>query len=373
MLINVENLKQGMVLNDDVKKHESDTLPLIFKKSVIENRTLRMLNNYNIKNVDIYVNKNVNETIDDNLRIELINSYKKLDFFNMISICRKIISTLTIKKRLDFDIARYTIESDDMYTHSVNVCMYSIMLGILYNDTLSNNHINLEDLALSSLLHEIGTLLKDDTNISRFELSDSAIDKNKFPGYSNKCFSKYNPNMYPIYGYSMLKDEPFISNAARVAILFQTENDSVSPNIQGVLKSDSNFIKSQIALKSNAPYALSKIINLANMYDLLCRRVIKNKINPAIIKAAIVEMIKDGKIDKNLSLMLLENIPLYSTGTKVKLSNGCDAKVIGQNKVETENGVYDLSQSLKIKEVLGYNNENFISSVQQEKINSKKI
>ena len=373
MLINVENLKKGMILNDDVKKHDSDILPLIFKQSVVDDRVLRMLNQYNIKNVDVYVNKNVNETIDDNLRISLINSYKNLDFLNMISICRKMISIFTIKKSFNFDASRYTLESDDMYTHSVNVCMYSIMLGILYNETLSANKINLEDLAVSSLLHEVGTLLKDNPNLSKYELNDGALDKNKFPGYDKKAFSKYNPNMYPLYGYSMLKDESFISNTSRVAILFQTENDSLDPNVQGILKADSAFIKNQISSKSNSPYALSKIINLANIYDLLCRKVIKGKIKPEIIQAAIIEMVKEGKIDRNLSYILLENIPLYSPGTKVKLSNGDAARVLGYNKVETENGFFVLSPALKIQEVSEYGSDNFINPSLDEKISSKKM
>ena len=188
--------------------------------------------------------------------------------------------------------------SADIYSHSISICVLSTLVGL----HLGLDKERVHDIGVACLLHDLGL------KYLLIDYEDQDIDL-----LSPKELIEY--KKHPVYGYTALKNENWISKNSKEMILCHHER------IDG---SGYPLHATEISLDT-------KIINVCDTFDeYICgigRR--KMKIHEA------VEYMKShaGNVyDKKIVEALLKFTAVYPSGTKVRTNKGELAVVIRQNK-----------------------------------------
>ncbi|MDD2586220.1 MAG: HD-GYP domain-containing protein [Syntrophomonadaceae bacterium] len=217
---------------------------------------------------------------------------------------RKMVDTIIdeLISNMNVLISLSDIRAFDDYTfaHSVNVCILSIMTGI----TAGYNDLQLKELGIGALLHDIGKI-----NI------DKAI-LNK-PGELNKEeFAEV--KRHTVYGFNILRqydDVPLLS--AHVAL-------------QHHERWDGNGYPRQLAGENIHEYA--RIVAVADVYDaLLADRPYRSSysVTQTLI---ILKRMCDIYLDSRFVTALISNIAIYPIGSIVQLNTGNIGIVVDVNK-----------------------------------------
>lgn len=118
----------------------------------------------------------------------------------------KIISNILEEEEAIEQVFEIKERSADIYEHSINVCTLSIIVGIKLKLKMQQIH----DIGIGSLLHDIGlrylTVKYDNKNINELNVGDKAEYKK-----------------HPVYGYTALQEEKWISEKSKNIILFHHE------------------------------------------------------------------------------------------------------------------------------------------------------
>ncbi len=194
-----------------------------------------------------------------------------------------------------FDIRE---RSTDIYEHSINVCSMAILTALKLNLEISKVH----DIGVGCLLHDIGL---------RYITAD----------FFNRNMSSLNQwdlieyRKHPVYAYTSLKNETWISELSKTIILNHHEK------LNGL----------GFPLKKKSISIECQIVNVCNIFDEMicgigCKRI---KVHEAIenLKSS-KNVLFDGKvIDTFLSFTAV-----YPAGTQVLTNEGELAVVLSQNK-----------------------------------------
>lgn len=194
-----------------------------------------------------------------------------------------------------FDIKQ---RNADIYEHSISTCSMAILTALKMELPAENIH----DIGVACLLHDIGL---------RYQTND----------YSNKSMkdmSEYELSEYkkhPIYGYTILKDEDWLSSASKDIILLHHER------ING----------SGYPLKSRDLSLECRIVNVCDAFDEMicgigCKRI---KVHEAI---EFLKFYKNKKFDAEVVNVFLNFTAVYPVGTHVLTNEGEVGVVVGQNK-----------------------------------------
>lgn len=194
-----------------------------------------------------------------------------------------------------FDIKQ---RSADIYEHSISICSLAILTALKMELPAENIH----DIGVGCLLHDIGL---------RYQVNDFS-DKN-IEEMSEYEVSEY--KKHPIYGYTILKDEDWLSPASKDIILSHHEN------IKG----------SGYPLKAKDISLECRIVNVCDTFDEMicgigCKRI---RVHEAI---EYLKFYKDKKYDADVVDVFLNFIAVYPVGTRVLTNEGETGVVIGQNK-----------------------------------------
>lgn len=323
MLIFINDVKENMVLEENIYK---DGKLLLLSNTILDNNLIIKLRRLGVDKINILSTKE--ETIPSFLYESLRESLIKLNYQNLKISLKEVITKLENTKYLCYDLSRYYYCDDDLYNRAINVCIYSIILAKEYNERCLNRkfRINIEEIAISSILHNIGKLANDKTIFK--SLSEILLDRDKFPGFDPLCFKRHNKDMHPLYAYSLLFNNELISKEAKTTILFSEENEKGT----GALGVGTDLTK-----RKDATMTSSKIIHLAAIYDDLLFKVIKKEENtnnesPNNIYEILEYAKSNGLVNESLVDLLFSTIPLYPINTKVKLSDGKTATVIKLNE-----------------------------------------
>jgi len=202
------------------------------------------------------------------------------------------------------------------YTHSVNVDILSVILGVacgLRDDELKK-------LSQAALLHDIGKTC----------VPIEIINK---PGrLTEEEYAEV--KKHPYYGYNMLRDNFDVSSVARNAILSHHENEDGSGYPR--------------ALAGDKIHLFAKIIHVADVYDALTtKRVYKDAMNPADALEYLMGN-SERMFDKDLVATFLEYVAPYPLGVQVELSNGQKALVVKNNRSMLSRPVVRLNSGAKV-------------------------
>lgn len=220
---------------------------------------------------------------------------------DLIQLCEaadNVIGSIVEEKEVVEQVYDIKERSADIYEHSLSICTLAVLTGLKLQ--LSQEMIH--DIGVGCLLHDIGLryLSIDYRNQDLSSLSEADMAE----------FKKH-----PVYGYSALKDEPWISETSKNMILYHHERlDGSGYPLH--------------ATKLSVPV---QIINICDAFDEMicgigCEKV---KVYEAI---EYLKTFKNVKYSGTIIDVFLQFTAVYPVGTKVITNEGELAVVIRQNK-----------------------------------------
>jgi len=187
---------------------------------------------------------------------------------------------------------------DYLLHHSICVAVYSVSVGIHMRMTDSQ----LQELALASLLHDIGLIMSDQSVLTKKE----ALTPTEY-----EQIKKHSLN-----GYELIKNNTHISSAVQDAVLHHHEN------------ANGTGYPEKLAEDHISPYA--RILHVVDVYDaIMSKRPYKNGMS----NADAMNYLIGGKMilfDEQIVDKFLEILVPYPTGIEIRLSNDEIGQVIGQ-------------------------------------------
>lgn len=302
--VSIKNLREGMIVAEDIIK-EQNRLPLIKKNSILNENLICSLKKYSINGIyiDDELSKNINieSNISKSLQSKTINAIKNMQIDAVIDSAKEIVDEYLQLKNISFD--KLSVNKD-IYEHSLNVCEFSLAIGKKFG----YNKEKLVNLAVSSLLHDIGKVCIDNNLLSKINLSNSIIKKINIDA-NNKNYHYY---MHPAYGHNMLNNVEGINSMMKAAILEHHENED-----------GTGF---PLGLKADEINEFARIIHVCDSYDDLI-----SKYSPS----ETFEYLMGGcgsLFNQEVVKSFRECIPIYPKGITVILSNGLKAIVLENNK-----------------------------------------
>lgn len=227
------------------------------------------------------------------------HTYQKNDeLLELNKAADEIISSILEEDRVVERIFDIKERSSDIYEHSISICSLAILTALRLNVEISKIH----DIGVGCLLHDIGL------RYMTIDYNDQDIET-----LNQQELIEY--MKHPVYGYSSLKDEGWISELSKSIILYHHER------LDG----------SGFPLHTKDIPFECRIVNVCDAFDemisgITCQRV---KIYQAI------EYLKNfkGKLfDEKIVDAFLKFTAVYPAGTKVLTNEGETAVVLAQNK-----------------------------------------
>lgn len=188
--------------------------------------------------------------------------------------------------------------SSDIYEHSISICSLATLTALRMKVDKPKVH----DIAVGCLLHDLG--------LRYLTISYTDQDINQL---SNAELAEY--KKHPIYGYSVLKNETWLSDLSKNIVLYHHER------IDG----------SGFPLRTKNISFEAKIVAICDAFDEMicgigCER---QKVYQAV---EYLKTFKGVQFDEKAVDTFLEFTAVYPAGSEVLLGDGSVARVIRQNK-----------------------------------------
>ncbi len=377
-----EALTPGMIVSDDIYDKNSF---LVKKDTVLNEQIIMNLQKRNIQRAPIYVYgkqlkyKKELDIMSDNIK----NYLRNLKFLNdqiLEKLCDivKIFPIYILKLQDIYDIGEY--KNDLKYSfvsHSLRVCKYAILMAYNYNKTTdSNKKIKYADIAIASLLHDIGCACENHLihsqikYVAGFNEFYPGLQKAKLAEVKNNYIKSYDP----YYAFCILFDKPTISKTAKFMILLSKENERGTGPI-GFTKMHS----SQNNIHDLPPEIVgAQIINICSTFDKEMCNQIGEETKLENITAFIQSLEKTHSFNAELLNLLVQSVPILPFGTKVKLNDLSDVGIVIANHSNLEdyhrpkvflpslNKLIDLKNNPEIKIIDIYEKKNPIAKLLEE-------
>lgn len=209
-----------------------------------------------------------------------------------------IISNILQEERVVEKVYDIKQRNADLYEHSTSICSLAILTALKMK--LSSESIH--DIGVACLLHDIGL------RYQTYDFSDRDLDE-----MSEHEVSEY--KKHPIYGYSALKEESWLSD--------------ISKNI--ILKHHERINGSGYPLKTRDISLECRIVGVCDAFDericgIGCKRI---KVYEAI---EYLKFHRDKKFDGRVVDVFLHFTAVYPVGTHVLTNEGEIGVVVGQNR-----------------------------------------
>ena len=212
--------------------------------------------------------------------------------------------------------------SSDIYEHSISICSLATLTALKLKLPKERVH----DIGVGCLLHDLGlrylTIDYTDQDVETLSKIEAAE------------FMKH-----PVYGYSALKDEKWISNESKNIILYHHETmDGTGYPLHA----------------REIPYE-AQIANVCDTFDeMICGIGMKRrKVYEAV---EYLKIYKGIKFKPEIVDVFLEFTAVYPAGSKVLLSDGRTGKVIRQNKEFPDRPVIQTDNDNKVTDLTKINN-----------------
>lgn len=210
-----------------------------------------------------------------------------------------IIAEISANNDVQISLSDISAADEYTFTHSVNVAVYSLLIG----RGLRYSRKKLQILAMGSLLHDIGkTILDPEIVYKEAALSDAEFE------YVKK---------HTICGYEVLRDAPNVPAAAKEIALNHHEKLDGTGYPRGLKASELN--------------EFARITAIADVYDALTTdRCYRKKWSTNKALDFLIEN-SDTKFDPDLIRVFMQRIAIYPNGSMVRLSDGKLGIVVEQN------------------------------------------
>ena len=308
-LYKLEQLSEGKILAKDI--FTKDYQILLSEGTVIKDEYIKKLQEFGIREVYIRESKNFNTVVlgilkdeteaklkEQIRRVMEKHTYRHSEDLKIISeaadeIINEILNEDEVIERV-YDIKE---RNPDIYEHSIMVCTISIILAIKLNYEKCITH----DIAVGSLLHDIGL------RYLIIEYKNQNIDE--LPKADQIEYKKH-----PVYGYTALKDEEWLTELSKNIILYHHER------IDG----------SGFPLRIDEIKKEYEIVGICDYFDeRMCGLGCKKEKTHEII--AYLKQVRGYVFTKEIVDAFLSFIAVYPVGTIVKTNEGEIAIISSQN------------------------------------------
>lgn len=329
MKIHISQLEEGCILSKPILSATNQ--PLAYKNTIITKHIKEALIAFLVKEVEVenildngrefklagYSNEQ-DETedtvVEDSTLIksfyhqylEAVQAYKQLfiswqsgvqiDINKVRQAILPLVSEIEGNDEGVFKLYHYCKQEDYMYHHSVSVALVSAFLA----QKLGYQKGEINQIALTGLLCDCGMSKVNPAILTKkVTLTESEYKDIK---------------QHPVHSYNLLKNIMSIKDGVKLGVLQHHER------IDG-----SGY---PLSVKAEKLHPYSKIVALADIYQaMVAVRPYRSKQSPFKVLEQIMED-EFGKFDLKIINELKKGITRFSTGTKVKLSDGLDAEII---------------------------------------------
>ncbi len=232
-----------------------------------------------------------------------------------------------------FDIRE---RSSDIYEHSISICSLATLTALKLKLPKERVH----DIGVGCLLHDLGLRY---LTIEYADQDISTLSKIELAEYMK----------HPVYGYSAVKNENWISNISKNIILYHHEK------LDG----------SGYPLRAKEIPFEAQIVNICDTFDEMicgigCKRL---KVYEAV---EYLKTFRGTKYNPEIVDVFLEFTAVYPAGSQVLLSNHSIGRVIRQNKEFPDRPVV---QIIKDKNGKSVNNEDIVDLIKVNNIFIEKV
>lgn len=272
----IEKIYELGILDVYIQEDEAKTNEIVILKSEIES--------------------NVKEKVKDILERHTYQNNQELA--ELSNTADNIITNILEEEEIVEQIFDIKERSTDIYEHSISICSLAILTALKLGVDKSKIH----DIGVGCLLHDIG-------------LRYSAVDfsHRNVESMSEQEYVEY--KKHPVYAYSALRDEPWISDLSKSIILHHHERADGSG----------------FPLRMKDIPLECKIVNVCDTFDeMICGIAQKQvKVYEAV---EYLKTFRSIKYDKAVVDTFLSFTAVYPAGSKVLTNEGETAIVLSQNK-----------------------------------------
>lgn len=322
-IICLEDIKEGMVIARPI--YSSDGSMLLQKNVKLKRSYINKLIKLEVPSVyieDEYSEDiEIHNLIDDRLKMKTISKMRSQleslvpddknmnrvtilpkDNYNEISsMIDEIMDSLNDSPKVLMNLTK--IMSSDLYTyeHSINVAVLSMLIA----QSFFYSEEQVKKIGVGALLHDIGKLYIDDEILHKpGRLTNEEFDTMK---------------KHPSIGYSMLKDDPFISSFVKSIVLLHHEKLDGSGYPNGLSATD---LEKQLHVK---------IVSMADILDALINDRVYKKKMPVYRALELISSYVPYQLDNAVFNKLKTKIAPFPDGTSVLLNTGEKGLVVKNN------------------------------------------
>lgn len=319
-ICSIDELKEHDILARDVMSDGYNVF--LYKNTILNKKYIEKLKNLNIQYVYIQDNipqeeiavlkKEIEEKSKSKVKeVILKHTYNNSNELKALSeTADNIIVNILEEDEVVENIYDIKERSADIYMHSISICVLATLVAL----KLGLDQERVHDIGVGCLLHDLGL------RYMMIEYEDQDIET-----LSNKELAEY--KKHPVYGYTALKNENWLSKKSKEIILCHHEK------IDG----------SGYPLHATEISADTKIVSVCDTFDEMICGIGRKRMK--IYEA--VEYLKSFKnilFDGKIVDALLDFTAVYPSGSVIVTNEGDIAVVIKQNKGFPERPIIQLTR-----------------------------
>lgn len=198
-----------------------------------------------------------------------------------------VLSSLTKNRNLMLNLVRLRSMENYLYSHSINVCTLSLMMGMMMGATRTE----LSSIGVGALLHDIGM-----TRIPKSVYHKEDLTTDEW----NQILK------HTVFSFEILSGTDGVNESSKIIAYQHHERNN-----------GSGYPK---RLKAEEIDRFSKIVGLVDVYDsLISPRVYRERLSPYEAMRFILSSLRE-QFDENIIRTFMENLSIYPIGSLVKLN-----------------------------------------------------
>ena len=290
--IDVKDLRPGMKLGADI--FDSYGRVLLGGKAELTEEYIERLKNLGFDGLyiadELSADIEVEPIVSPVLRGQAIDCVRHQDIDGCKVIAKEMVQEILDKGTISLDMNDLRETDDYTYSHSVNVALYSSIIGL----SMGLDEKSIEELALSGLLHDLGKMY----------IPNEILNKKGRLTQDEYQIMKSHAKI----SYDLIKERWDIAPNVKVAVLFHHENVDGSGYPNGIVEEDMTLY--------------TKIIHVADVFDaLLSKRPYKKPYSAYEVSEYMMGAC-GLMFNKEVVEALLKHVPLYPKGTEMIMSDG---------------------------------------------------
>ena len=245
----------------------------------------------------------IDSTVTIRYIFEEAKKYKRIDTGTVKSLVNQLVDEVLQNRKNLFEISDVRSFDSYIFAHCINVCILALRIGLL----LDYNELQLRDLGIGAVLHDIGMVFVDAPVLEKLgKLTPAEFEKVK---------------LHSMDGFNVLRDQKDINLlSAHVALQHHERFDGAGYPRQ---------------LKKAEICEFARVVAIADVFDALTS---ENKYRKSFSQPVAIEILckEVGKqVDPGLADLFLKNIAMYPTGSLVELNSGEIGLVVSNIRPDT--------------------------------------